>query len=680
MTHDTKIFSITTPLYYTNAPFHLGHAYSTYVCDTLTRFHKMLGYDTYFITGSDEHGEKIKQSAIAQGLEPIEWTTKVVEDGKALWKRLGINYDYFIRTTQREPEDHYSDVQRFFKRIFDRGDIYLGDYEGLYCVGCEKYLTERDLDDGKCPEHDTEPVLMKEPTLFFKLSKYAPKLLEIIEREPERIQPATRRNEIISKLKGGVDDLAVSRTKLDWGIPLDEIEPGHVCYVWFDALLGYCTACGIGEHLDELDKKEADPSYEIQPTKFSTYWPHCIHVTAKDILWFHTVIFPAMLLAAELDPENPEKLISRGTWSHGYLLERGRKMSKTLGNILDPIPYLDLLGSDALRYYLLREVHFGDDGSINHEAIAERTNADLANDLGNLLNRTLAMIAKDSGGMIPPEGVHDNELVAAAKRAHDGSVEAILDFAPHKALDSIWDLVRTANKNIEDTKPWELRKEGKFTELQAFLYDHAQVLHNLAILLNPFLPTLTEKIWQQLGLKGRAANHRYHDGGSFGTIEPGRSISKGEPIVPRIDIPEFLANVEKLALERKKERDQLSESSEENDMTDIPDFKDTIDFDDFMKLDLRIATILEAERIPKTDKLIKLQIDLGREKRQLIAGIAKVYDVEDLIGKQIVVIANLEPRKMRGEMSQGMLLATGTDETVTLLAPEKPATPGDTVH
>ena len=674
MTDTSKIFAITTPLYYTNAAFHLGHVYSSYVCDTLTRFYRMRGYDAYFITGSDEHGQKIKDSAIAQGLKPIEWTTKIVEDGKKLWKRCGIEYDYFVRTTQREPEDHYRDVQRFFKRIYDRGDIYLGEYEGLYCVGCEKYLNERDLVDGKCQDHDTEPVLLKEPSLFFRLSKWAPVLLEILEREPERIQPETRRNEIISKLKGGVDDLAVSRTKLDWGVPLDDVEPGHVCYVWFDALLGYTTAAGLGKYLDELDKKEADPSYEIKPTKFAKYWPNCVHIIAKDILWFHTVIWPAMQLAAELDPENPERIVSKGTYSHGYLLERGRKMSKTLGNILDPYPYLELLGSDPLRYYLLREVRFGDDGSINHEAIAEKTNADLANDLGNLLNRTLAMIEKDCGGVIPAEGSHNPDLVDASQLSHDGAVQAMAEFKPHAALEAIWELVRLANKNIEYTKPWELRKAGKIDEVHAFLYDQAQVLHNLAILLYPFLPELTAKIWEQLGLPRKVTDHLYHDGASFGTIDPGTKIKRGEPIVPRIDIPKFLEQVEKLTIEREKVKEKLS------DMTDLPEIKDEIEFDDFMKLDLRIATVLECEPVKKTEKLLKMKIDLGFEQRQIVAGIANVYTPGELIGKQIVIIVNLKPIKLRGEESRGMLLATGDELGVTLLTPEKPVSPGETVH
>ncbi len=680
MNDDTKIFSITTPLYYANASFHLGHAYSTYVCDTLIRFYRMLGYQTYFITGSDEHGEKIKAAAESHGFTPLEWTDRVVEAGKALWKSCGIEYDYFVRTTQHEPEDHYRDVQRFFKRIFDRGDIYLGDYEGLYCVGCEKYLTEKDLVDGKCPEHDKEPVLVKEPCLFFKLSKWAPIILEILEREPDRIQPATRRNEIVSKLKAGVSDLAVSRTKLDWGVPLDDIEPGHVCYVWFDALLGYATAAGIGEYLDELEKKETDSSYEIKPTKFATYWPHCVHVIAKDILWFHTVIWPAMLLAAELDPDDPAKFVTTGTFSHGYLLERGRKLSKSLGNILDPYPYLELLGTDALRFYLLREVNFGEDGSINHEAIAERTNADLANDLGNLLNRTLAMIEKDSNGLIPPEGPHNQELVDTAKDVHDGAVRALFEYAPHRALDAIWDLVRLANKHIEVTKPWELRKEGKTDELHAFLYDQAQTLHNLAILLHPFLPNLTRKIWEQLGLPGDVADHSYHDGGSWGTIDPGTAVKRGEPIVPRIDIPKFLKDVERLSAEREKERAKLAEQTEESEMKEIPEFKDDIEFDDFLELDLRIAKILECEPVKGADKLLKLKIDLGREQRQIVAGIAKVYTPEELVGKSIVVVANLKPIKLRGEESHGMLLATGDDLGITLLVPEKPSVPGDTVH
>ncbi len=676
MNDETKVFGITTPLYYANAPWHLGHAYSTYVCDTVNRFYKALGYRTYFITGSDEHGEKIKTAAESHGMSPLEWTDRIVELGKALWERCGIEYDYFVRTTQREPEDHYRDVQRFFKRIYDRGDIYLGDYEGLYCVGCERYLTEKDLVDGKCPDHDTEPIKVKEPTLFFKLSKWAPVILEMLEKEPDRIRPESRRNEIVSKLKAGVDDLAVSRTKLKWGIPLDEVEKGHVCYVWFDALLGYSTAAGLGEYLDELDKSDADPSYEIKPTRFGEFWPHTVHITAKDILWFHTVIWPAMQLAAELHPDDPKKCISAGTYAHGFLLERGRKMSKTLGNVLDPDPYLDLLGRDALRFFCLREVVFGEDGSINHKAIAERTNADLANDLGNLLHRTLAMIDKDCGGEIPPEGKHNQILTEAAQSAHDGAVEAMRNLSPNKALDAIWQLVRAANRNIEESKPWELRKAGKTEELHAFLYDQAQALHNLAILLNPFLPELTRKIWDQLGLPGEVSDHRYHDGASWGTIDPGIKTRRSDPIVPRIDIPKFLDEVEKLQAGKLKEREDAGKEAPK----EVEDFKGEITFDDFLKLDLRVATVLECEPVKGTDKLLKMQIDLGREKRQIVAGIANVYKPQDLIGKQIIVVVNLKPVKLRGEESRGMLLATGDDDTVTLLCLDRPASPGDAVH
>jgi methionyl-tRNA synthetase len=679
MPNDSNTFAITTPLYYVNGYFHLGHSYTTYVCDTINRFQKMLGKETFFITGSDEHGVKIKEAAESHGVSPLEWADRIVEDGKALWSRIGIDYDYFVRTTQRAPEDHYRDVQRFFKRIFDRGDIYLGEYAGLYCVGCEKYLTERDLVDGKCPDHDKEPVLMKEQSLFFRLSKWAPVILEMLEADPSRIRPESRRNEMISKLRSGVDDLAVSRTKMKWGIPLDEVAPGHVCYVWFDALLGYATAAGLGEYLDELDKHDKDPSCPIKPTRFAKFWPHCVHIIAKDILWFHTVIWPAMQLAAELDPVDRKRIISRGSFAHGYLLERGRKMSKTVGNILDPYPYLDILGSDALRFFLLREITFGEDGSINHEAIAERTNSDLANDLGNLLNRTLVMIEKDSEGKIPIEGAHNDALQTAARVAHDFAVELMKDFAFAKALEAIWELVRLANRRIEEAKPWELRRDGKVEELHAFLYDQAQALHNLAILLHPFLPQLTKQIWEQLGLPGRVEDHRYQDGAGWGSIDPGTCIHRGDPIVPRVDIPKFLEEVEKLTIVRQSERDKAA-TAPAKECPKMEEVKPEITFDDFLKVDLRIATILACERVPGTDKLVKMQIDLGLERRQIVAGIAKVYTPEELVGKQIVVVANLAPRKVKGELSKGMLLATGNELGVTLLKPEKPVDSGETVH
>ncbi|HEX9744053.1 MAG TPA: methionine--tRNA ligase [bacterium] len=671
MTNENKIFGITTPLYYVNARWHLGHAYSTFVCDTLTRFHKVNGYETFFVTGSDEHGVKVKEAAEAKGVTPIQWADEIVEHGKSLWERCGIEYDYFVRTTQREPEDHYADVQRLFKRIYDHGDIYLGEYEGLYCKGCEQYYTEKELEDGKCPIHETEPVVFKEPCLFFKLSKWAPVLLEMLQENPYRIRPESRHNEIVSKLKSGVDDLAVSRTRLDWGIPLDNVEKGHVCYVWFDALLGYATANGLGEWLDEVEKYEADNSYALRPTHFAKFWPNTTHIIAKDILWFHTVIFPAMLLAAELWPGDHKKLVSAGSYAHGYLLERGRKMSKSLGNILDPDPYLELLGSDALRFYLLREVSFGDDGSINHEAIAERTNADLANDLGNLLHRTLSMLDKDCDGKVPVEGPHNEEFVKTAKAVHDDAVQAIADFAPHKALESIWDLVRLANRNIEETKPWELRKEGKTNEVEAFLYDQVQALHNLAILLYPFIPKLTQKIWEQLGLPGNVKDQPYSAGATWGTIEPLTQTKKGDPIVPRIDIAEFLDSVDKLQHAKTAERAAPAKSK-------YAPIKEQIEYDDFAKCDFRIATIIEAEPVRKADKLLKLQIDLGLEKRQIVAGIAQHYKPEDLIGKQIVVVANLKPVTLRGEESRGMLLASG--DSPVLLAPIKDVTPGDTVR
>jgi methionyl-tRNA synthetase len=681
MQDDSNTFAITTPLYYVNGFFHLGHAYTTYVCDSITRFQKMQGKETFFITGSDEHGAKILEAAESHGMTPLEWSDRIVEDGKALWSRIGIEYDYFVRTTQKEPENHYRDVQRFFKRIYDRGDIYLGEYEGLYCVGCEKYLNERDLVEGKCADHDKEPILMKEQSLFFKLSKWAPVILEMLESDPDRIRPESRRNEMISKLRGGVDDLAVSRTKMQWGIPLDDIAPGHVCYVWFDALLGYATAAGLGEYLDELDKHDADKSYKIKPTRFAKFWPHCVHIIAKDILWFHTVIWPAMQLAAELDPDDPRGMVTSGSFAHGYLLERGRKMSKTVGNILDPYPYLDLLGSDALRFFLLREITFGEDGSINHEAIAERANSDLANDLGNLLNRTLVMMEKDAGGQVPPEGIHKQALIDAAASAHAQAVLYMKDFQFAKALEAIWIFVRLANRNIEESKPWELRRDGKLDELNAFLYDQAQALHNLAILLHPFLPELTTKIWEQLGLPGKVSDHRYHDGAGWGNIDPGTCIHRGDPIVPRVDIAKFLEEVEKLTAIRQTERDKAGAAKETCEpVAEVPDFKPEITYDDFTKIDLRVATVLECEKIAGADKLLKLQIDLGREKRQIIAGVAKIYTPEEMVGKQIIVVANLAPRKMRGELSRGMLLATGEELSVTLLRPEKPVNPGETVH
>ncbi len=645
---EKKILGFTTPLYYVNAKPHMGHLYTTLVLDSLVRWHRMMGDDVYFITGSDEHGQKVLEAAEKMGKKPVEWADGIVEYTKALWVKYGIEYDRFVRTTE---EQHYADVQDFFKRVLDNGYIYKGEYSGPYCVPCETFWTESQLVEGNCPECGRPTKTMSEESYFFKLSAFREWLIERIESRPDAIRPDSRRNEILSRLKHeGLRDLSVSRSRMPWGVPLDFIEKGHVCYVWFDALLGYMTAAKYG-----TDKEF-----------FKERWPNTLHIIGKDILWQHTVIWPAMQKAAGFADDE----ISIGSFAHGFLIQGGEKMSKSKGNILDPLPLLEIFTPDMLRYFILREVSFGQDGGISAEGIVTRVNSDLANDIGNLLHRSLSMLEKYTGGKIPDAGMANDEIAGWIEETYNTVLADVPELRFKEALESIWVLINKANKFVEDSKPWELAKEADTGGLNRFLYDLVDMIRAIAVLAHPFIPQITDEMWKQLGYGTKLKDVAYEEGGKFGLLESGHEIAKGGPVVPRIDTKEFSKKWDELFVHEVKPMDAKP----------VEPPKENIDFEAFMKMDLRVAKVLAAERVPKTDKLLKLEIDVGFEKRTIVAGVAEQYSPEDIVGKSIVVLANLAPKKLRGIESKGMLLAAHAEwGGFPLVILDGEARPGSTV-
>ena len=632
-----KVFYITTPIYYVNDIPHIGHAYTTIACDTMSRYKRMKGFDVHFLTGTDEHGQKIQAAAEKQGITPQALVDKIHLNFKELWKVLNISNDDFIRTTE---DRHIRVVQAIFKKLMDQGDIYKGTYEGHYCVPCETYVPESSMGPNQtCPDCGRPLTMMKEESYFFRGSKYVPQLIEHYEKHLSAVMPRIRYNEIMSFLRGEVRDQSVSRTTLKWGIPVPGDEK-HVVYVWFDALINYATAVG----------------YLDNPERFQHYWPAVHHMVGKDIIRFHCVIWPLMLLALGLPL--PVSVIAHGWWTVD-----GEKMSKSKGNVVDPFKMVKDYGLDPFRYFLLREVPFGNDGDFSEAALVGRINSDLANDLGNLLNRTLQMIESYRGGVVPTtkNTSAQNDLMNNVLENVDAAMER---FAFDEALKEIWTFIGRANKYIDETMPWKLAKEQNDSEssakLDSVLLNLYEALRLAALLVAPVVPQTAQRMWEQLGLAGDPLCERYdnfHWGEGAGT-----KIRKAEVLFPRIDVKEW-----QKAREEKK--------MEEENKAPVMEHEAEIGIEEFKAVEMRVAQIVKAEEIPKSRKLYKLEVDLGYEKRTVCSGIKAFFTPEELAGKRVILVTNLKPAKLCGIESNGMILAAavkidGNAESLTLVTPD----------
>ncbi len=616
----SKKFYITTPIYYVNDVPHIGHAYTTIAADVLARYKRLKGYDVFFLTGTDEHGKKIERAAEATGERPIHLADRVVERYKALWKKLNISHNRFIRTTE---DLHIKGVELLWEKIYEKGDIYLGIYEDWYCTPCESYWPQKELVEDKCPQCGREVERLKEDSYFFKMSKYERALLEHIEENPHFILPEFRRNEILSFVREGLRDLSVSRVSFSWGIPVPN-DRKHVIYVWFDALANYITAIGYNNNRDE----------------FNNYWPADVHFIGKDILRFHAVYWPTFLLSAGLP-------LPRRIFAHGWWTVDGKKMSKSLGNIVDPNRIADEYGTDVLRYFLLREVPFGIDGDFSISALTQRLNSDLADDLGNFLQRIIGISERFLNmktGIPGPVQDIDRNLIETAERVIKEVDSAMESIAFQKALLLIWELISAANKYVADTTPWLLAKRKEEERLKAVGYNYFESLRIIAILLSSFMPETVERIRDTIPFDIKGDELRW------GCLRSDTSVRKGETLFKKTE-----------------DRGRIADSREHTEDRG----EELISTDEFKRIDLRIATVVEAERVENSEKLIKLIVDIGNEKRQIVAGIGRVYEPSSLIGKQIVVVANLKPAKLMGLESRGMLLAAGEDSDLSILIPEK---------